>query len=147
MLNNDIKILVESKKSQGLINDYIINSVKEFLQIRILYFLYSNKKYNDKLIFTGGTCLRFCFNLPRLSEDLDFDFVTNIDHKIFSNDIHKFLKIDMSIEEAEAIIKGKNKKIYFKFPILEELNLSYNNSNILYVKVEDSHTTINSEKV
>lgn len=47
------------------------NTVKEYLQILILDYIYSHKKYSN-LIFYGGSCLSHCFGLPRLSEDIDF---------------------------------------------------------------------------
>ena len=45
--------------------------LKEYIQILVLDFIYSNDKYKS-LVFYGGTCLAHCYGLPRLSEDLDF---------------------------------------------------------------------------
>jgi len=55
------------------------NVVKEYLQILVLSFLYSEAQY-QQLIFYGGSCLRHCFGLPRLSEDLDFIALRKIDN-------------------------------------------------------------------
>ncbi|MBU0579152.1 nucleotidyl transferase AbiEii/AbiGii toxin family protein [Patescibacteria group bacterium] len=53
---------------------YVRNLLKESLQYYVLNYVY-NSAYAEQLLFKGGTCLRFCFDLPRLSEDLDFDIV------------------------------------------------------------------------
>ena len=50
---------------------YIRNILKNYLQILVLDFIYTHKEYNQ-LLFYGGSCLAHCYNLPRLSEDLDF---------------------------------------------------------------------------
>lgn len=52
---------------------YQRNLIKDKLQNYILYFVYNSKDFQD-LVFTGGTCLRKIYNLPRLSENLNFDY-------------------------------------------------------------------------
>ncbi len=99
-------------------------------------FLYNQKKYQD-LIFTGGSCLRFCFGLNRLSEDLDLDALKTINKKNLSKDLKKYFKEKLEYQDLEISIKGKEEKIYLKFPILKYLKLSRNNeSDKLYVKIE-----------
>jgi predicted nucleotidyltransferase component of viral defense system len=136
MLLQEIKDFTGKLRAQGLGNDYIINCLKEFLQVRVLEFLYNNKKYNQKLIFTGGTCLRLCFNLPRLSEDLDFDYEGILDVEELKLDLFRYFSNSLKIENFGSVIKGKNKKIYLKFPILKESSLAYKESDILYLKIE-----------
>ncbi|MDE0213971.1 MAG: nucleotidyl transferase AbiEii/AbiGii toxin family protein, partial [Deltaproteobacteria bacterium] len=46
------------------------NVAREYLQARILGIL-QREGAMVPLAFQGGTCLRFLFNLPRYSEDLD----------------------------------------------------------------------------
>lgn len=48
-----------------------LNIIREYLQAYILRILYENKFFNDAA-FCGGTALRFVYDLPRFSEDLDF---------------------------------------------------------------------------
>lgn len=48
--------------------------VREYLQYEILKILFRSK-YGPKFTFLGGTCLRICYQIPRFSEDLDFDNV------------------------------------------------------------------------
>lgn len=44
---------------------------KELFHYDILFAL-EREGYLNSLVFHGGTCLRLCYNAPRLSEDLDF---------------------------------------------------------------------------
>jgi len=113
---------------------YKRNLIKEYLQILVLGFIYSNAKYKD-LFFYGGTCLAQCFGLPRLSEDLDFvDIKKEVDMNKMSVDIKDFFekKTDLPIS-----VKVQKFRIYLKFPILKELGLSENSeSDVLFLKVE-----------
>ena len=52
-------------------NLYKRNLLKEYLQIVVLDFIYSHPVYSQ-LLFYGGSALAHCFDLQRLSEDLDF---------------------------------------------------------------------------
>ena len=47
------------------------NILKDYLQVVVLDYIYSAPRYSG-LIFYGGSCLAHFFQLPRLSEDLDF---------------------------------------------------------------------------
>jgi len=56
----------------------IENTEKELFHNLFLYLLFNSKKikkYARYLAFKGGTCLYKCYNLPRFSEDLDFDIL------------------------------------------------------------------------
>ncbi|MEW5817195.1 MAG: nucleotidyl transferase AbiEii/AbiGii toxin family protein [Spirochaetota bacterium] len=48
-----------------------INILREYVQACILRSLHEAEAF-QALSFVGGTCLRFIYNLPRFSEDLDF---------------------------------------------------------------------------
>lgn len=48
-----------------------VNIMREYLQANILRTLHSQGAFRT-LAFVGGTALRFLYNLPRYSEDLDF---------------------------------------------------------------------------
>ena len=65
-----LKNLIDAAPSKNKI--FKRNILKEYLQILVLDYIYSHKDYS-RLIFYGGSCLAHCHNLPRLSEDLDFD--------------------------------------------------------------------------
>lgn len=136
MLNSELSILAGALKNKGLPEAYVINRLKEHLQLRILNYLYNRKSYNRKLIFTGGTCLRFCFGLPRLSEDLDFDCEGDLNADEIGRATAQYLVGLLKIKDISCSIKGENKKIYLKLPILDELGLSFGGSRVLYLKIE-----------
>ncbi len=72
MFKEELKKIVVEERKKGTQDFLIKNVIKEYLQFPVLNFIYNNKKYKN-LIFTGGSCLRICFDLPRVSEYLDFD--------------------------------------------------------------------------
>ena len=124
------KILEEHKDSFTLFKR---NLLKEYLQILTLSFIYSQKEYQP-LIFYGGSCLRHCFGLPRLSEDLDF---VDLKKKI---NLEKLAK-DLSLFFEKFFVKPKIKiqkfRIYLKFPILYHLKLARNpESEFVILKIE-----------
>ncbi len=67
-----------------------LNTLKEELQFYVLDFIYHHPEYS-KWIMYGGSALRICYDLDRMSVDLDFE----LNHK-FDNDFLGELK-----EEAE----------------------------------------------
>src|SRR3989344_4450855 len=67
-----------------------LNSLKEELQFYVLDFIYHHPEYR-KWVMYGGSALRICYDLDRMSVDLDFE----VSHKI-ENDFLNELK-----EEAE----------------------------------------------
>lgn len=67
-----LEYLLEEAKNNGLPILKRRAVLREYLQVIILNSIY---KYNlgKLMFFTGGTALRFFYNMPRFSEDLDFD--------------------------------------------------------------------------
>ena len=99
------------------VNLYQRNVIKERLQDMILNFVYNTSEYTS-LIFTGGTCLRKVYGLNRLSEDLDFDYVTleTFDTQLFAKDIRKYLQSAKSYPSVDTKISGNNNTVFVKFP-------------------------------
>jgi len=62
-----LKSVVDAKLTY---NDNL-NRVREYLQAYFLQVIY-RKKFYQNLVFTGGTALRFLYQLKRFSEDIDF---------------------------------------------------------------------------
>ncbi|MFH1232916.1 MAG: nucleotidyl transferase AbiEii/AbiGii toxin family protein [Patescibacteria group bacterium] len=136
MLIQNIEKKIQELKNKKITNEVIKNYLKEYLQLFILEFLYNHKKYQD-LIFTGGSCLRLCYGLNRLSEDLDLDTLKQIDKKELSKELKEYFKKTLQYPDLEISIKGNEEKIYLKFPILKYLKLSeIGESDKLYVKIE-----------
>jgi hypothetical protein len=54
-----------------------LNALKETLQLYVLDFVYHHPTYNTWIMY-GGSALRMCYNLDRMSVDLDFE----VDHTV-----------------------------------------------------------------
>lgn len=149
MLKEILKEIVSSKRREGIPNFVIKNFLKEYLQYPVLSFIYNNKNYK-RFIFTGGSCLRICFNAPRLSEDLDFELNKNDYNKlnisIMAGLIKKYFKKNFLIDIVAKC--QTNKRIYLKFPVLKDLGLAkIGESNFLYVKIEISESLFVKSKI
>lgn len=64
--------LINEAKLKGLPLEKKRAIVREYIQTLILHVIYQQKTAGS-LLFMGGTALRFGYNLPRFSEDLDFN--------------------------------------------------------------------------
>ena len=53
------------------------NALKEVLQYYVLNFIYHHSEYKNWIMY-GGSALRICHGLDRMSVDLDFE----VEHKI-----------------------------------------------------------------
>jgi len=108
--------------------------VKEYIQILSLSFLYTHKQYSN-LVFYGGSSLRHCYELPRLSEDLDFvDIEKNINITSLYEDICGFFRKKFNIS-----VSGRCQKFrcILKFPVLYDLNIAgTEESDLLFIKIE-----------
>lgn len=121
------------EQNRGAQKGLLRNLLKEELQFLVLEFIYNSKWAN--LIFEGGSCLRICFGLNRLSEDLDFDYQDEFDSKSFSEAVINYFKKDLGFSALEA--KSGRERLYLKFPVLRSLGVSrQNESDKLYVKIE-----------
>jgi len=94
------------------------------------------------LVFKGGSCLRICYELPRLSEDLDFDYDENILGKKILEELDLYLKKEIRNKyyfQLETKVQSTI-RLYLKFSFLKDLGLTTaSESNKLYVKVETSN--------
>jgi predicted nucleotidyltransferase component of viral defense system len=129
--------MVGECQTRGLSEDYIRLLVKEKLQTQILNYIYSNPKYLN-LIFIGGSALRFCYELPRLSEDLDFDTPLKIDKKQLADGIILYFKRNFLYEKAEYLLSGQFGRLTFKFPLVSEIGITKQEGERLFIKLEIS---------
>ncbi|TET19893.1 MAG: hypothetical protein E3J76_06445, partial [Candidatus Aminicenantes bacterium] len=125
------KILGERESTPSLFQR---NIVKEYLQVLVLRFLYSKEDYRE-LVFYGGSCLRHCFSLPRLSEDLDFiDISKKVSPERLAAEIKAYFEKKTGLK---VTTKTQKFRITLKFPILYELNLAEPpESDWLFLKIE-----------
>jgi len=121
-------------ESPSLSNLFKRNILKDYLQVAVLDFIYSHPVYS-RLIFYGGSCLAHCFELPRLSEDLDFiDGTKEIKIAALVHELE-----DHFNKRTDLEVKATSQKfrIYLKFPILSELGLSRKGeTETLFLKIE-----------
>ena len=112
--------------------------LREYLQTKILSFLYREKVSQD-LFFVGGTSLRLLRGLDRFSEDLDFDAVGMTTHQVqlLVNVVMQRLQQE---DIAVTLYQNKtNKRSYYelRFPdLLAQLQLSTNTGEKLMIKLD-----------
>ncbi len=97
-----------------------VNVRREYFQHLILSSVYRQRD-GEKLLFKGGTALRFVFNSPRFSEDLDFEAFSLSPKQI--EDIildagEEMTKENLGFEIAEAVktAEGYIAKLTFSTP-------------------------------
>src|SRR3972149_11924880 len=137
MILQDLQSIVLQNKNitDGL---YLRNLLKEILQIYTLNFIYGSD-WGKEFLFKGGTCLRFCFDLPRLSEDLDFDIINypNFNLEAFLNDLKKYFLTKWQAENFSLKTAGNNRQIFLQFPLLQKLGLAGpNDTNVLFLRLD-----------
>jgi len=146
-MNNQIlttlkKRLEEISASYGEIGVEVQrNAVKEVLQYYVLNFIYHHPKYNNWVMY-GGSALRICHDLDRMSVDLDFEVdreITNGFLGELEKDIIKHFKSTYDINsDLLTIGTTNNRGLTLKFHIGEELNLGFHSKQI-HIKIDLNH--------
>jgi predicted nucleotidyltransferase component of viral defense system len=110
------------------------NLLKEYLQVVVLDFIYSHPVYGQ-LLFYGGSALAHCFDLQRLSEDLDFiDETKKIKPAKLAKDLEDYFLTRTDLPVKTTVQKFR---VTLKFPILRDLGLSTREeTDDLFLKVE-----------
>lgn len=132
--------LLEEAKARGLPVAKRRGILREYAHILILKAI-SKSRLASRLFFTGGTALRLIYQLPRFSEDLDFDSPS------FSGDSMKDLlgAIDSELSQeglaVESQFKGKEAGSLFRSRVkltrvLQDYGLSPLASEKLEIKIE-----------
>jgi len=102
--------------------------LKEALQEYVLEFVYNHPAYRA-FLFTGGTCLRLLYGLPRLSEDLDFDVDGMVDAQAFAEDVQAYVQRSLHYNNMETKVTGNGMSVFLKFPVLKQLGLVHSSSD------------------
>lgn len=132
-----MKRIVDEAKRNNHSPEIIRVELKEYLQYFILDFLY-NSKFKD-LIFYGGSCLRILYELPRMSEDLDFEAEEEkIDFPVLSKELEKYFQSDLLMKKIKIAPNEKKNliRIFLIFPVAQELGLSTHKDETLKIKIE-----------
>ncbi|MDJ0754477.1 MAG: nucleotidyl transferase AbiEii/AbiGii toxin family protein [Ardenticatenaceae bacterium] len=116
-----------------------VHAVREYLQARILQSL-QRAGGMQSMAFHGGTSLRFLYNIPRYSEDLDFALERQQDLYDFRAYLQRIIQ-DFSAEAYAVEVKLNEKrtvnKAFIRFRgLLYDLGLSGHESEVLAVKIE-----------
>jgi hypothetical protein len=116
-----------------------IHLVREYLQARVLQSL-QRAGAMQTLAFHGGTSLRFLYDIPRYSEDLDFALELHPEAYDFRAYLQQ-ITLDFSAEAYMVDIKLNEKQVVHKAfvrfrGLLYELGLSGHIDEVLAIKVE-----------
>jgi len=84
-----------------------LNILREYLQAFVLRSLHENEAFLC-LSFVGGTALRFLYNLPRFSEDLDFSL--EVKDNYFPVKWMEKVKRDLTYAGFDAILSWNDRK-------------------------------------
>jgi hypothetical protein len=101
---------------------FLRTKLKEALQDEVLAFVYNHPQYRSCL-FTGGTCLRKLYGLPRLSEDLDFDVPEQPDTASFAADLRAYVSKVLQYSHMTTNISENSLSVTLVFPILRQFGL------------------------
>ena len=137
IITQNLADIVIREKNKGRNPLYIRSALKEYLQVYMLNFIYTHKEYSKIFLFTGGTCLRHCFGLNRLSEDIDFDLTYNVNPQEIARELITYWKNRFGEENVLISVRQRGKQILQRFSVLRELGLaSGQESPVLYVKTD-----------
>lgn len=115
------------------------STAREYLQARILLALQDSGAFSD-WAFVGGTALRFLFQLPRYSEDLDFSLAKPGENARFEKHMQSVGK-DLALEGYDVEILSRPRPPVATAAIkirglLYEIGLSPHPNEVIMVKVE-----------
>ncbi|MCX6084076.1 MAG: nucleotidyl transferase AbiEii/AbiGii toxin family protein [Caldiserica bacterium] len=107
---------------------FLRTRLKDTLQDEVLAFVYNHPQYRSCL-FTGGTCLRKLYGLPRLSEDLDFDVTGQPDSASFAADLRVYVSKALQYRHMTTRVGRNGMSVTLVFPILRQLGLVHSSSD------------------
>lgn len=147
--------IIESLLNERTINNKndFSNALREICQKIILVALYKSNFFN-KVSFYGGTCLRIFYNLPRFSEDLDFECRDSLGEEEFNAHINKAaVELTKFGIRAESYFKNKvtNTTVISAFIDIFPANLLenryFNENEKISIKIEAETQIFKSSKL
>ena len=137
IIRQNLAEIVQGEKNNGRNILYVRSALKEYLQVYTLNFIYTHPKYSKIFVFTGGTCLRHCFGLNRLSEDVDFDLIEDIDPEKMAEELSVYWRNKFGEKDILISVRQNGKQILQKFSVLDRLGIANaQESPVLYVKTD-----------
>lgn len=114
------------------------NVLKEELQFYVLNYIYHHQEYS-KWIMYGGSALRICHNLNRMSVDLDFEIARPITEDFLEElkkEIETYFAIDYGVESDFLTVKiTNNRGLLLKFHIGDEMGIDHPSKQV-HVKID-----------
>ncbi|MEW6088619.1 MAG: nucleotidyl transferase AbiEii/AbiGii toxin family protein [bacterium] len=145
-MNNQILITLKRKlediSASGNIDvETQRNSLKEELQFYVLNFIYHHPDYSNWTMY-GGSALRICHGLDRMSVDLDFEIAHPVSDT-FLNELKEeiethFKNIYGSGQEFLTISITNGRGLLLRFHIGNELGISHPSKQV-HVKIDLNH--------
>lgn len=146
--------MISKSLIEGLTHKYQtiqVNIAREYCQHLFLSYLYQKKK-SDRLLFKGGTALRFIYNSPRFSEDLNFsayNMTMRQIETIFIDSINDIAQTGIGIELEEAKITSGGYLAIARFTFLDfkqaiQIEVSMRSKKL---KITSEINLINSEYI
>ncbi len=134
-LLTELQRVVTNGKDMGYSSVQLRVELKEVLHYFVLDCIY-NSPFNT-FVFYGGTCLRMVYDLPRLSEDVDFEVPETAQLSelptLFSTYFQHDIQLTVRVKPNRA---GSIVRTTLYFPVMHTLGLSPHRSETLRVKVE-----------
>jgi hypothetical protein len=145
-MNNQIIITLKGKIEEltthgGVDVETQRNAVKEELQYYVLNFIYHHPEYSNWIMY-GGSALRICHGLDRMSVDLDFEVGREVDEKFLAelkDEIEKHFEQTYGTKKDFLSVKITNGRgLLLRFYIGEELGIGHPSKQI-HVKIDLNH--------
>ena len=133
-----LEYLLEEAKGNGLPILKKMGVLREYLQVIILNSIFKHN-LGKSMFFTGGTAMRFFYNMPRFSEDLDFDTpglnfedFMEISEWVKKGLLKEGFSIEVSSEKRDNVYVTE---LYFK-DVMETYKITDKRGMDLMVKIE-----------
>ncbi len=134
-MKSDLHNLIKSAGDQ----QQALNWMREYLQARVLAIL-QDQGAMIPLAFHGGTALRFLYQLPRFSEDLDFSY----ENQGIAYDFQKYLSSiisQLTLEGYPVTVKFNDKRVvqsaFINFPgLMYDFDISPHPDQNFTIKLE-----------
>lgn len=117
------------------------NALKEELQFYVLNFIYHHTEYSRWIMY-GGSALRICHGLDRMSVDLDFEVgqpVSDTFLDTLKDEVQNYFRETYNVGSELLTVKiTKNRGITLQFQIGDELKINHPSKQV-HVKIDLNH--------
>ncbi len=146
--NNQIILMlkekIESIVAHGTADTKTLrNILKEELQFYVLNFIYHHPEYNNWIMY-GGSALRICHDLDRMSVDLDFEVTRKVDEPFLNelkNEIGEYFKNTYDLDSELLNIKiTTDRGLRLCFNIGDSVGINIHSKQVI-VKIDLNHFT------